>query len=381
MNKALRLDYQETAPPKIYSSAATGSGNQAIRPGGDALLRPFLEAATSIDADQCLERILRAVQPVIGSIIKSKLQVSLKGGDGSRENQEALEIRSEIQASLIASLRELQERRRQAINNFQSYVAVVTFNACYEYLRRKYPRRHSLKNKLRYLLSHRITFSVWEIDGVLCGGLIEWRFQKRAPVKEGDLRRLLDASHDPLRFPCANAKSGAEPLAELVFGLFRQAGGPIELDNLASLIADLLYIKEERQQAEDDESDRASLYEALPERGANPSLDVERRLRLERLWIEICQLPQAQRAALLLNMRDSCGSGGGVDLFPVTGVASFGEMARALKMSREELAVLWNELPLDDSAIAGRLAITRQQVINLRKSARERLARRMKDLW
>lgn len=38
----------------------------------------------------------------------------------------------------------------------------------------------------------------------------------------------------------------------------------------------------------------------------------------------------------------------------------------------------WNELPLAATMIAELLGETRQQVINLRKSARERLARRMK---
>jgi len=37
-------------------------------------------------------------------------------------------------------------------------------------------------------------------------------------------------------------------------------------------------------------------------------------------------------------------------------------------------------LPLEDAAIAERLGLTRQQVINLRKSARARLARRMRGL-
>jgi hypothetical protein len=39
---------------------------------------------------------------------------------------------------------------------------------------------------------------------------------------------------------------------------------------------------------------------------------------------------------------------------------------------------LWNELPLEDTRIAVILRITRQQVINLRRSARDRLARRLK---
>jgi hypothetical protein len=47
-------------------------------------------------------------------------------------------------------------------------------------------------------------------------------------------------------------------------------------------------------------------------------------------------------------------------------------------MTDEELTEIWNALPLDDVAIAAHLGVTRQQVINLRKSARERLVRRMK---
>jgi hypothetical protein len=37
---------------------------------------------------------------------------------------------------------------------------------------------------------------------------------------------------------------------------------------------------------------------------------------------------------------------------------------------------LWNKLPMDDNGIAAFLRVTRQQVINFRKSAKERLARR-----
>jgi hypothetical protein len=47
-------------------------------------------------------------------------------------------------------------------------------------------------------------------------------------------------------------------------------------------------------------------------------------------------------------------------------------------MSPESFAELWNELPLEDTRIAGLLQTTRQKVINARKSARERLARQLK---
>ena len=67
-------------------------------------------------------------------------------------------------------------------------------------------------------------------------------------------------------------------------------------------------------------------------------------------------------------------------LIPITGIATIHQIAEALDIPAEQFAVLWNRLPLDDATIADHLGVTRQQVINLRKSARERLARRLKSL-
>ena len=60
----------------------------------------------------------------------------------------------------------------------------------------------------------------------------------------------------------------------------------------------------------------------------------------------------------------------------MTGVASIRRIADALELDHAGFAELWPTLPLDDRDIAERLGLDRQQVINLRKSARARLARR-----
>jgi hypothetical protein len=49
-----------------------------------------------------------------------------------------------------------------------------------------------------------------------------------------------------------------------------------------------------------------------------------------------------------------------------------------LEISADEFAAVWNDLPIEDARIAELLGLTRQQVINARKSGRERLARRLK---
>jgi len=81
--------------------------------------------------------------------------------------------------------------------------------------------------------------------------------------------------------------------------------------------------------------------------------------------------------ALLLNLRGSgSGSGSAIALLVLLGVTTFDALAAALAMTGEELAAIWGELPMDDLTIAGRLGVTRQQVINFRQSARKRLGRR-----
>ena len=109
-----------------------------------------------------------------------------------------------------------------------------------------------------------------------------------------------------------------------------------------------------------------------------PPSTLEQRTYLQRLWKEICELPLRQRMVLLLNPKDAYGSSQ-LEMLPFTGVATIRQIARVLEFDEEEFATLWYELPIEDAQIAKRLDLTRQQVINLRKAARQRLARRMKE--
>jgi hypothetical protein len=103
---------------------------------------------------------------------------------------------------------------------------------------------------------------------------------------------------------------------------------------------------------------------------------IDRRARLRRVWEEILQLPLRQRTALLLNLRDESG-GAAIALLPLLRVATMRQIAAALEMSAEEIAAVWDRLPLEDAAIGEKLGASRQQVANLRKCARERLSRRL----
>jgi hypothetical protein len=120
----------------------------------------------------------------------------------------------------------------------------------------------------------------------------------------------------------------------------------------------------------------ASALEDLTDSTEGIDLIIERKEQLRDVWAEINQLPLNQRRSLLLSLRDEHG-GGMLLMFSVAGIAFLRDFAKVLEFDVEEFAALWNSLPLEDLKIAERIGSTRQQVINMRKCARERLTRRM----
>src|SRR5262245_4974019 len=165
-----------------------------------------------------------------------------------------------------------------------------------------------------------------------------------------------------------------QELAEALAAIFNHLGGPIEFDELVGAMAGLLQIRDQPLESTDDNEDAAFQAAGME---PDPAWQVEKRIFLQRLWDELRLLPLNQRAALLLNLKDAEG-GGCIALFPATGIASVRQLAEVVEIPADRFAELWNELPLEDSKIAETLGLTRQQVINARKSGRERLARRLK---
>jgi hypothetical protein len=159
--------------------------------------------------------------------------------------------------------------------------------------------------------------------------------------------------------------------------IIRWAGGPLLLDDLTELVGHLLGLADEPAARSHTDADGTSVADVVaPAPSALTALTD--REELGRLWDEIEQLPVRQRHALLLNLRDADGHGI-IGMLPLTGLVTMRGIADVLEMPATELASLWRTLPLEDAAIGTRLGITRQQVVNLRKSARARLGRRLRD--
>jgi len=341
----------------------------------DDLLLPLLRAEAD-DVRHLIERlVVEHAGPVIKQIIRSKLCLFFEHG----RQQDAEDLHGEVLVQLLTRLQAFRSHPAEnAIGNFQGYVAVSAYNACHEYIRRKSPHYHQLKNRLRYLMTHHSGFSLWESDKaiVLCG-FAKWRATNRSNVNSARLTQIND---DPQLFAQA-ALGGRRPesvkLAGLASAIFDWVGHPIELDQLVNLVARLCGVTEPLPPAQSDrDEDSLDPFDRLPDPRADVETKVEARMRLERLWGEITQLPIGQRTALLLNLRDEKG-GNAIALLPITGVASIRQIAEALMIPAVEFVHIWPMLPLDDDTIASRLGLTRQQVINLRLAARRRLLRRM----
>ena len=175
------------------------------------------------------------------------------------------------------------------------------------------------------------------------------------------------------------AGTEAARLVRLAEEVVRTLGAPARLEDVVTLAADALGIVDTPVDAAVTASGEmitplapaGIAAEGLP---ADEALDRQR--FLERVWSEIGGLPVRQRVALLLNLAGPA-SQDMLSLMPATGIASWAQIAAALEMDDARLQALVPGLPHDDHTIATLLQVTRRQVINLRKCARERLARRL----
>jgi hypothetical protein len=301
-------------------------------------------------ADEEIERLLAGVaDPLIAAITGRYVRPHSTIGPADAED-----IHSAVHLRLVGKLRALAVSRADAVRDFERYTVTVTFNVINDHLRRLFPERARLKGRLRYTMTHDPRLALWFQDGVIVAGLSEWR---------GSSRFLADIAmtHDDA---CEVMLDRNRP-ADALVALFRRIEAPVALEavimTVAALwgVADVPAANADRFEAEDRSLERMELREYL-----------------RSLWAEIRDLRPMQRKALLLNLR-SAETPDVTSLLVLTGIVPFDELAAVLDMTAEELASIWSDLPLDDLRIAALLGITRQQVINLRKAARERLGRRM----
>jgi hypothetical protein len=328
----------------------------------DLLLQQFAECSHPGRSEEILEAlVVLHAQPGIRKIVAYKLAFQ-----GAAEAQDIDDVSSDVLVELLARLRAMKSADRSggSIGAFSGYTATAAYHACNEYLRRKYPNRHRLKTRLRYLLNTEPSFAIWETteSDWICG-LRKWLRDGRVPASSEKLAKWKEKLSEIPRGP------SAVPAPDLLLRIFKTFSAPVEFDELVNIVAGIWGVRDAANAPE-------QAARAVQSGEADPTETLHLRRWMGEVWCQIRELPQGQRAALLLNLRAG-ETGPALALLPIAGVASIREIAEVLGFAVAEFAGIWNQLPWDDLTIAQRLGLKRQQVINLRKSARERLIRRM----
>lgn len=306
----------------------------------DPLLVPFLCAADAAERERELSRVLiEVVDPVIARVVR-RHERRLQGED----------LSATVMLRVIARLDELASGGGEPIEHLREYVARLARNVTSDLLRSRYPERRRLRRRICTVLARDARFAMWPSpNGMLCG-LLAWRGMERTKVAPILGRR--------------DASDAGATLREL----FDLAGGPLTVNAVTQTLAAAWNVTDTLI------SDASELQ--LPDTSATPDLRIDNRAMLETLWREVGALRPLQRAVLLLNLRDFDGSNA-LALFVLLDIAAFDELAAAIGLSAESLAAVWSNLPMDDLRIGEMFSLRRQQVINLRQAARQRLGRRV----
>jgi hypothetical protein len=316
-----------------------------------------------VDSEAALGALVEAARPHV------RRQLRQRCGD-----PELLEdLCAETLRRLVEASRRSREPGAASIGDLAAYSRTVAETVFADHVRRVRPNWCRLKRRVVDLLDGRGGCdwfarwrSRWGLSRAWLGGLRAWsgRGARTTPP-------YLALCADVRPF-CLGALDGRDPavlpLHELLRRLFEHAGTPIEVDELTSHLAVLRRVEDSLELSlealEGDGDVPASAAAADPAAAVIRALASDA-LRQE-LWTRICELPVRQRAALLFCLSPD-------ELLLLAGTV--GRIAAALEMSLEALGTVWRRLPVPDDEIAAHLAVTRKKAANLRKCARERLAR------
>ncbi len=334
----------------------------------DTVLLPFLHSSIGKDSEDALADLFtKQIQPIIEKTLRAKLRVSLKQNDFNQKNQDALELLSEIKLLLISELGKLKSNSNgRVIYNLSGYVISVTINSYRQFLRAKYPLRQQLKNKLRYLLTHYPKFALWENERGqwLCG----FEQNKKSENLPPDVESIQTGIAEKVN---KNNLHESAKIINLLIVIFNFANAPLSLNDLLSTVAEIQEIKDRKNLLDSEIFLMSEKFSASKDK---IQTEIEQQENLRKVWAEVLLLPLRHRLALLLNLKDKQGDAV-IRLLPLLRIASIRQIAEALEFSPDEFASVWNELPWDDLKISEYMNLTRQQVINLRQSARMRLIR------
>jgi len=294
------------------------------------------DGALLADRDRLDEALFARAVPVIDAVIRRRCRNWKIAADVPGE------VRSEV---LLRLVRRLRDRESDPIERLDEYIAAVASRVIDDLVRVALPEWARLKHRVRYVLDHDDRFVM---------------------TLSGDGRTICAPEAGNLFSRRRVRSSAADALAKTMLEVLHQLERAPSLDDLVTEVAARCGIADPVH---------ADIVHIAAPRMHEPDAPFQSLQSLRALWTEIRELPRRQRLALLLNARDSAGDSV-LRLLIESHVVTACELALAVEVRESDLDSLIERLPMRDLAIADSLQLTRQQVINLRSAARDRLARR-----
>lgn len=348
----------------------------------DPVLDSFIQAAAGQEREDQLEKLVLQSIPIIRRVLRHRLGFHVNAKGESSRVPDAADLFHEILVRILQRLHALQVKGGgEEIRDFGAYVSRTAGNACHDYLRERYPLRHLLKNRIRYLLHERPELVVREhrqgVRRAVRCGLTSWPEDLWQP-SPGNARQVIEVEESLKEWLRVELGTGlsfeSSSLARVLIGILTRIGEPIELDRMVYLVASLRGTREWTVESIDEEENL--LAGSLPDPHPRADQQLEEGELLQRLWQAILTLPLVQRRIVLLGQGDERGH----DFWSLlleSGTVPLAELCASLELPSVEIATLWAEIPLDTPALATFLNLTRTQVIRWKFYARQQLRRRM----
>jgi RNA polymerase sigma factor (sigma-70 family) len=338
----------------------------------DQLLHTYLHAPNDLDAQDRLDELLSLhAALVVRRTLRQRLGFSIDRKGTNPHNPDAQDLYQETMIRIVQALNDLRRSSESGgIGDFRKYVSKVTANVCRDYLRARSPARRRLKDNIRLVLTRHPDFALWQAKGDYLCGLSVWRENSSSP-------RTLEGWTKPEKIEEFRSSTYARenpsqlPLPKILSDLFEWTGKPLELDNVVTIIAALMNVRDQSHEVFDEQSE-AYFEVPVARETVNAQSRVEEKELLQQLWDVVKNLPAPQRDAYCFLFHDERGW----DLFSLlieSQIVSYLQLAHALNRSPQEINRLRSQMPMDGPTAAAELNVTRPQVNKWRFLAIQRV--------
>lgn len=343
----------------------------------DQLLLLYLQASDELERQHRLDDLLMVhAAPVVRRTLRQRLSFSIDRKGANPHNPDAQDLYQEAMIRIVQALNDLRRSSESGgIGDFRKYVSKVTANVCRDYLRARSPARRRLKDNIRLVLTRHRDFALWQAKVDYFCGFSVWREKSSSPLKTSEAWTGSEKIEE-FRFSTYPRENPSQlPLPKILSDLFEWTGKPLELDTVVTIIAALMNVRDQSHEIFDEESE-AYLDTPVARETVNAQSRVEEKELLQQLWDVVKNLPAAQRDAYCFLFHDERGW----DLFSLlieSEIVSFGQLAKVLNRSPQEISRLRSRMPMDGPTAAVELNVTRPQVNKWRFLAIQRVRRKV----